>query len=286
LRDVQQDLKISESNSKQTIKYLNFLKVFIYFLQKKGIWALNTTMHANSSFCKIYFNIFFTTKIIKVYKKRLLKLVTADKILSPSVSNKISEYLPKILRFSSQKKYIQLGKLLDIFLKHNLYFFSFKNLNIQLKKSVLLYFHKRLGKYKNVLFKRRHNLYFDCLKIVSLLYQKLISVSYFLFVLSNIFKYLSKKLHGRFLTFVSVLIYSTVESIYSGQDSQAQQCYGTLKGIKFKISGKLKGKMRAGTHLIRYGRIPNQSIDVAVEYAMLHTYTRYGVFGMQIWLQK
>ncbi len=284
LRNVPRDLTLSENNSKQIIKYLNFLKVFIYFLQKKGIWALQSTLHTGTSFCKLYFNIFFTTKVSKTYKKRLQTLIQKNSTsgalnaeTNPSVDNFLKSIKPQ---------YVKLTALLDLFIKHNLYFFSFKNLNTKLNKADLLYLHKRLNKFKNVLFKRRNNLYFDCLKIASLLYRKLISVSYFLFVLSNIFKHLSKKLHGRFLTFLGVLIHCLVKSIYDGKDVNSQDCEGTLKGIKFKINGKLKGKMRAGTHLIRYGQIPNQSIDIPIEYAMLHTFTRYGVFGMQVWLHK
>ena len=61
---------------------------------------------------------------------------------------------------------------------------------------------------------------------------------------------------------------------------------GTLKGIKFKINGKLKGKMRASNNLITYGKIPNQSIGINIEYSLIHTFTRYGAFGMQAWVYK
>ena len=260
-KNVISNFKIVETNSYLLIKYLKFLKLFIFLLQKKGFWVLQSTLLVNKSICKIYLYIFISTKKIQILKKKKKKLKY----------NIV--YLQKI------------HKMIYYFIKKLNCFLSIKNLNLKLNNTYLKYFLFKIKKFKNILFQRRFNLFFDTLKIVTLVYQKQIHSSNLLLIFSIIFKFLSKKLHSKFLNFIEILIYALVYNEVL-TDRRALDTFGVLKGIKFKINGKLRGKMRASSFLIQYGKTPNQSIDANIEYSMIHTYTRYGAFGLHLWLYK
>ena len=265
LRKKQNFLKLIDINQHLYLKHLNFLKMFIFFLQKKGIWVVSSFLNLNSNINKFYLTIFFSTKKIRTFKSKLKKK-TETFIRHPLNVKKLS-------------------KLFLVLFQNYFTYLSVRNLNKKINKYFLKDLNKKLKKYKNFLFQRRLNFYFDTLKIITLFSQKLINTNFFVYLLSMIFKHLSKKLHGKFILFLETVIYSLIYNPFM-QDRRAKNSLGKLKGIKFKINGKLKGKMRASTHLITYGTIPNQSIDNSIEYSMVHTYTRYGVFGFQAWICK
>lgn len=286
-KKVVNNFKIFENNSKLLIKKIQFLKVFIFFLQKKGIWVFKSHIYINKSICKIYLNIFISTKKIFFYKKSTVLLLGNNKYAKYLNNKKSIKQHSLYLKNKKDSilKFNKLSLIVSYFYKKLSFFLNIESLNKKLKKKYLMYFYFRTIKYKTLLFQRRFYLYFDTIKIMALFYQKLIHTSYFLFTLSTILKYLSKKLHTKFLLFVEILIYSLVYNAFR-KDRRAKDAVGVLKGIKFKLNGKIKGKMRATSHLIKYGNIPNQSIDLNIEYSMIHTYTRYGVFGMQAWVYK
>lgn len=263
-KKVTPSLKLIQNSNKLFIKQLTFLKIFIYFLQKKGIWVLQSYIYSNKIFCKLYLTVLLSLKKIKIYKKKIIK------------KKQLNQYLP-------------LKKLTNLFLHYikNLnYLLIIKNYNKQNKDQYAnlksLYF--QTSHYKNTLFQRRLHLYFDLLKIFNLLYNKKIHVSCFLHLLALTFKYLSKKLHSKFLRFIEILVYNLIYN--ETKKDYRNKGEGILTGLKFRINGKLKGKMRTSSYLINYGKVPNQSIDNTIEYSKVHTYTRYGAFGLHIWLYK
>jgi len=240
-------------------------------LQKKGIWTVSTFLNLDKNIASFYLNVFFSTKQSRFYKsKRIKRKALKNKALIKSIA---SLSFPK------------LHKLLVLLFKKSNIYFNIINLNQNLNQNFLKDLYEKTKKYKSMLFQRRVNLYFDTIKLITLYASNLIHTTYFLLNLSNIFKYLSKKLHGKFVTFLETIIYALVYNPYL-EDRRAKNSLGYLKGIKFRINGKLKGKMRASTHLITYGQIPNQSIGINIEYAMIHTFTRYGAFGMHAWVYK
>ncbi len=265
LRKKQNFLKLIDINQNFYLKHLNFLKIFIFFLQKKGIWVVSSFLNLNININKFYLTIFFSTKKIRTFRSNI-KPKLEDSISTPlSVKN--------------------LSKLFLTLFQNSVTYLVIRNLNNKINKQFLNDLNKKLKKYKSFLFQRRLNFYFDTLKIITLFSQKLINTNFFVYLLSLIFKHLSKKLHGKFILFLETVIYSLVYNPFI-KDRRAKNSLGKLKGIKFRINGKLKGKMRASTHLITYGTIPNQSIDNNIEYSMVHSYTRYGVFGFQAWIFK
>ena len=57
-----------------------------------------------------------------------------------------------------------------------------------------------------------------------------------------------------------------------------------IKGVKFLINGKLKGKTRANSILIVKGLVPAQTISANIDFSKTHVFTVYGVFGFKIWI--
>jgi len=125
------------------------------------------------------------------------------------------------------------------------------------------------------LFDRRFNLYLDFVKVFSLLCQGFVHVSAFLFVLSQVLRFLTKRSHAKFLELLKIL-FNNITSISKSK----------IKGLKFTINGKLKGQARASSYSLLVGKVARQSISKNVEFGIVHTNTRIGAFGMRIWLNK
>jgi len=57
-----------------------------------------------------------------------------------------------------------------------------------------------------------------------------------------------------------------------------------LLGVKFKISGKLNGRLRATSTVFEAGlKVPSQRLSARVEYSFLEAFTYTGVFGIKVW---
>jgi len=58
-----------------------------------------------------------------------------------------------------------------------------------------------------------------------------------------------------------------------------------LLGIKFKVSGKINGKLRANSKTFEIGvKVPTQRLSARVEYSFLEAFTYTGVFGVKVWV--
>jgi ribosomal protein S3 len=55
-----------------------------------------------------------------------------------------------------------------------------------------------------------------------------------------------------------------------------------IKGIKFVINGKIKGKTRSTSNSISFGKVPTQSVSKNIDYSKIHVFTIYGVFGFKL----
>ena len=56
-----------------------------------------------------------------------------------------------------------------------------------------------------------------------------------------------------------------------------------LCGVKFLLSGRIRGKSRASSNLIQIGSTPTQTLSKTIDFATDHVYTLYGVFGIKMW---
>ena len=103
-----------------------------------------------------------------------------------------------------------------------------------------------------------------------------------MYILSLIFRSLSKKIHSRFLFFIKnvfkILIF----------DLKAVDVPDKLSilGLKFAINGKLKGKPRSSVNFIKEGNLPLQTLNKSIDFSRIHSYTLMGVFGLKLWVLK
>lgn len=259
LRKLQNTLIISEENSKILINILEFLRFFILFLQQKNILVLKTrfTSAVNTSY--IQFHLFYRATRCNLYKKFKFQ---EEKTMQQNI----------IVYNNSFQKLFK-----SFFKNYNKNFFSitFLTLNFKLKKKVLYLFYYDIKAYFSALFERRYSLFIDFIKFSGLLGQNLITATSYLFMLSQILRYLTKRSHTKFLS----LLKKVFETFVAHKDFQ-------IYGFKFIINGKLKGKTRADTKVITSGRVACQTLTNKVEFGVIHTNTLFGVFGMRLWLYR
>jgi hypothetical protein len=160
------------------------------------------------------------------------------------------------------------------------YIIKIRILNSKIRKALTRRLIQVLTKYKHRIFNRQINLYYDTMRTLNLYHQNKIHVSGLLLVFSSIFKYLKKKLHKFFLNFITDMFTFILKY------KPNPRYYNITKGLKFKINGRLFGKRRASSIVMILGDIPNQSIEKYIDYAFIHTFTRYGAYGMHIWNNK
>lgn len=101
---------------------------------------------------------------------------------------------------------------------------------------------------------------------------KKVNVDTFLYMLGSILSLLPKRRHSTYFTFLKQLFTRIIHDDTS-----------KVKGIKFLVKGKIKGKPRSNTEKIIKGNISNQTISNNVTYHKLHVYTIYGAFGLKMW---
>lgn len=265
LRNIENTLTVVEENSKFVINIIEFFNMLNLFLQHRKIWVFKTRFTSITNVCNISFELFYLTTKCLAYKK---KIKVGDK-------NSLTRGTKLQKKFYEKK----IAFFFSFFFKHlkkNFYTFSFLVLNSKTKLPLLskLYFKTRW--FLKTLFDRRFNLYLDFLKVFTLLCQGLVHVSSFLFVLSHVLRFLTKRSHGKFIEFVKLLLDA---ALVNSENS-------CIKGIKFIINGKLKGQARASSFNILAGTVVRQSISKHIEFSTIHTNTRIGVFGMRVWLYR
>jgi hypothetical protein len=57
-----------------------------------------------------------------------------------------------------------------------------------------------------------------------------------------------------------------------------------ISGIKIQIKGRFSGAPRSSSNIFQIGSIPLQSIIINVNYCFLPIFTKYGLFGVKIWI--
>jgi hypothetical protein len=249
----------SINNSKETIKNFIFIKNFVYFLQSRGYWILKTIYIKTFDFCKFFLDILITRR--NIYKFKKLKQ-------------------PKKFIEKKQLSLNKLSKLFYNYLSNINSFIRFNILNNLVNIKTCRAFDNILQKFKKTLFNRKLNFYYDTLKFLGLYYEKDIHASNLLYILVNIFQHLSKKLHKVFFKFLKAIMLLLIKSTKNLLRAKP------IRGFKYKLNGRIKGKMRASTYLTTYGRVPNQTMEENIEYGFSHVFTRYGTFGMHLWILK
>ena len=104
--------------------------------------------------------------------------------------------------------------------------------------------------FRDSVFARRDNLFFDYLKITFLFSKGLVNLEVFLFFLAEIFKFLPKHKHVRFMNLLKKTFAILV-------NSSSLKETNSLGGIRFAAAGKLKGKLRKSKTIFKWVNYPS-----------------------------
>jgi len=246
------ELKVSEFNTKKFLFNLLFIKYLEKSLKNKNIFIQNCSMNVVSNNLHINMYCFFSTKKMNFYRSLLNS---------------------KKRRKNLKKKQSLFSFFYSLKSEFKMVVFSIKTLNKFINTENILFFYLNFKKFRGLLFGRKLNLFYDFLKITSLFVNKHLSISSFLYYISQLFCFLIKKKHNSFLFFLKTLFQLLVN----------EKKYG-IAGLKFLISGKISGKTRSGSHKILVGSVPLQSLNKNIQMSKSHVYTIYGVFGFKLWV--
>lgn len=236
-------------NSKEFWESLEFINTLKRSLEKKGILVTFYNLNMISKTCYLTMNVFFKTQKLLKYKK--------------------------FVRASLRKKndYKIINNIFNKLLDNKLLILNLSLINKDIDKKILKSLYLKFKNFKNMLFSRRFNLFIDFLKLTTLFIEKKVDIKVYISILGTIFKILPKRAHSKFFFFLKHLF-----NILINQKNT------TIKGIKFMINGKLKGKLRASSLKILVGKIGTQTISSEIDFSKVHVYTIYGCFGLKIWV--
>ena len=241
---------------KQSFNFMSFIKQ-AFFLKK--VILLNETLNFKNNKLILTGDLFFTTKALIKYKKKTKKEL--DLLLN----------LNKNIFYIFKKYFFKKFKL-------NIIIFNFTVLNKKVNLIFLKKFYNKLNKFSKILFDRRQSFFFDFLKLSLLFYFNKVNTSFYTYLFGQVFKVLHKKKHSKYIIFLK---YFTKYFLILTENTSNK-----VLGFKFILNGKLKGKTRASSTNIQIGQIPIQSLDKSIQYSKTHIYTKYGVFGLRVWVYR
>lgn len=263
LRKSEVNLNLYRNNSLEFLYGYTFLKLIEKLFSNHKIFLTKFILNFVENKIFINFVLFFNVVKVLKMKKKSTHLVREN-------------ITPRALFFLKNRFCSLVLKQLK-FLNKNLIVFCFTSINFFLKKKndLILKIFKDFKRYVNVLFPRRFRFFLDFVKLSLLFSLNKINSSFYIKILTEIFRILQKKRHARFFQFIKKFFIFLIQIKNS-----------TLKGFKLSISGNLKGKRRGSKKCITFGRFPLQSFNKKIEFAKSHVFTIYGTFGLKIWVYR
>lgn len=254
----------NESKSRELLFGLKFLGFLEQLLKRKNIVTTENCLCFIGRKAYINLTLFFKmTKLMK-YKKQIKKVPVLKKLKS----------LIYIKETLSKEFYSHIGS--------NYVILKFRVLNKILNKNLVRFLYTKLRRFQGLLFSRRSNFFFDFIKATSLFSENFLPVKSYLYFIGQIFQMIRKKTHGKFLLFLNVVLELLVLDLKIKTVSK-KSC---IRGIKFVLNGKIKGKARASSSCTQLGCVPISTISCNISFARLHVYTLYGVFGLRAWVYR
>ena len=246
------------TNYKQFLYCFLFLKNFNFLLNKKGFFICDNIINIAEN--KIYLSLYILIQHFKylIYKRK-------SKLEYKNFYNKL---LIKQILFLFFRQ-------LNLF-NSNLIVCNMNILNCKIKNYLLKIVIKKFKKFKITLFSRRFNFFIDFLKLTTLILKQNISLNSYVIFISQIFKNITKRYHSRFINFLKYLF----NILLSNFDNKIK--FNSIRGLKCIIKGRLRGKDRASSSIIKVGNIPTQSLGKKIFYHKTHIYTLYGVYGLKM----
>ena len=263
LRKTQKNISFqgNKKEPKQFLYGLTFLNFLEQLLNQKNIILTDKTFSFVNNEVYLSLIFFFKTTKLKSYKKGYLKDLKLSK-----KKNSITKFIINEISL----------------LKSNIVSLNLKVINKEVNEKLANFLYVKTKRFIKTLFTRRFSLFADFIKTTSLFCENRISTVAYLSMIAQIFRALRKKTHNRFLFFLRELFsFLTIDRIRKklslGHD---------IKGIKFFVKGKLRGKTRSSSSCIQAGSINIQSFERKICFAKIHVYSLYGVFGFQFWVYR
>lgn len=230
------------------------------------------------------------SKILREYLNKLLYNNNAIissifiNLLNKTVYIKFQLYFLVSLEKGEKKLFLKkVSKAINNFFKNQFKIFDIKtislkvyNLNILIRKKIIKKIYFKFFKFEKFIFLQNRKFFINFINITYLFINKNIKPRCFLVIIGKLFAQLTKKAHSQFFLFIKVLINWCIS--IRNEDSY-------LKGIKFSINGRIKGKPRSNNYKVLSGKISCQTIDSKVQYCYMHVYNRYGAFGLKLWVR-
>jgi hypothetical protein len=261
------NFNLSNNNSNFYLHGFNFLKNFKQLLQEKQVILCNENLNLFTHFISFKGDLFFKTVKIKSYRKR--------RVLKQIFYNQKIFFLKKIFDLTFRK----MSKVFSV----NLFLPNFKLLNKEVDSKMLVLLFKKLKPYSRTLFSRRFGLFIDFLKLSVLFVYSKINAETYLSIITDVFKFLKKRSHAKFFSFLKVVFFL----LSSPNVNKSIPYMDHLRGFKLLIKGRLKGKPKASSIIIKAGIMPTQTLNANVSFAKGRTFTQnFGVFGFKIWVFK
>ena len=162
-------------------------------------------------------------------------------------------------------------KLLELYLSSLIYFYS--------KKKIIIKLHLLTEKIQEVKLPFLFNILKDTEKkqrfIIIILSFMFFNAGILTTYLNNIITNLKNKKHIHTITFFFEKLRLTF----------LQQIV-PLSGIKFKLAGRLNGKLRKSKYGYTIGSVKLMTLNLNFSYSYDCVYTQYGVFSLKLWLAE
>ena len=266
--------KLSEEE-KELIRYI---KKKLSLQKKKTLFKKNSLNLTTSTLRMLLFFLENNKKL----KKNFLKFFLLQKELFNKKLLKIISFYLYNLGISKEKKKIILKlkriSLLSEVLKWSKQSIFLKDLKRRKSKTIFKNLWFEVLKKRIFFFKNNKMFSNDFFSFCILFFASKIKPEWFLLLFGKMFARIQKKGQKRFLLSFRNLC-KTCIILFSRMGKNR------ALGIKFKISGRLRGQLRAKTFSFKYGVIPLQSFDKSLKYVNLPLKTRrYGMYGLKLWL--
>lgn len=270
--------------------YKDLLKNNVSF--KKSIYFSNNLYKYYNNNLKIN-NKFFKNNLNKsldLKKNRIKLLIKYFKIIKVFKSTGYKVFAKQYNKNLSTCKY-NYKLLLNNLLKKKRSKFTIKNLIIRLKKLTKYKIYITVLKLNKFFLMRPYNIrYYEVInKFVNFkkyryFYNTIYIVDVSLFLRNSQFlvDYLSIQFSRFRIKYVYYVSFITEVLRYY----KKERYKGILKGLRLRISGKVKGRKKnmADYILIQIGRLGILTLNSVVKYAFSFSATRYGVLGIKLWL--
>ena len=253
-----------EGESSKLLHGLRMLKSFQRVMKIRNVLVVGSNLDFVTNVTHITLELFFkASKLIK-YRRKLMR----KKIIKSRVEKKVklSTFIMQEIKFL-QSNFVSLKMIV---------------LNRKVNELQVAFLNLKLKFFLNALFSRRSALFLDFVRGTSLFIDNQLSTQSYLEFVGLVFKGLQKKSHGRFILFIKELFSLIIlDSEFKRFDENA-----SLKGIKFVLNGKLKGKPRASSFFVSIGTVPESSLTKNVVYSKSSVHTLYGVYGLKMWAHR